>query len=142
MDFLSFTIDDQYIGLEWALDGYADLHNNFDFTDLHYFPTEARLIMCWKKSAGDWVPNVLWQTLKLVFEGVSYLQVRERNPEFPISDDNCMRDICRTPVEARQDFDSIWLDRTPPSDYDLQLAFQSEWAIKVNATTVALNIEP
>ncbi|TYZ10561.1 hypothetical protein FY528_08835 [Hymenobacter lutimineralis] len=141
LEFLNFSLDDQYIGLEWPKNGYADLHNNFNFTQLQYVPSEAKLILCWTKSSGDWAKKVPWQKLELLFSGVSYFHVKERDAEYPISEDDCLRDICRAPMEARGDFDNIWLDRNPPLDYDLQLVFQSEWGIKVNAATVMLKLE-
>ncbi|TGE29016.1 hypothetical protein [Hymenobacter metallicola] len=141
MEFLNFTLDGQNIGLEWSNGGYADLHNSFKFVDLQYAPAAATLRLRWQKSTGDWAKNVPWQGLHLVFEGVTYFRVKERDPDFPISEDDCLRDICCTPSEMRDDFDNCYTGRNWPAEYDLQLVFQSEWGIKVNAVTVRLQLE-
>jgi hypothetical protein len=141
MKLLNFAIGSQNIDLEWPDGGYADLHNDYDFSQLTYVPVEARLILSWRKSSGEWAKNASAQALHLIFEQVSYLQVKARDPEYPISEDDCLRDICRTSSEARTDFDDVWVDPNPPMEYDLQLVFQSEWGIKVNADTIRLQLE-
>jgi hypothetical protein len=141
MQLLNFVVGHQHIDLEWADGGYADLHNEYDFSQLTYAPVEAKLILSWQKSSGEWAKNAAAQALHLVFEGVGYLQVRARDPEYPISEDDCLRDICHTPPEERADFDHLWESKNPPAEYDLQLVFQSEWGIKVNADTVRLQLE-
>ena len=141
MQLLNFAIGRQNIDLEWPDDGYADLHNDYDFSQLTYVPAEARLILSWQKSSAEWAKNAAAQTLHLLFEGVGYMQLRARGPEYPTGENDCLRDICLTPPEERADFDHVWVDNNPPAEYDLQLVFQSEWGIKVNADTVRLQLE-
>ncbi|SDY89329.1 hypothetical protein [Hymenobacter psychrophilus] len=141
MKLANFNLGGQSIDLEWNADGYADLHNDFDFTSLTYEPTGAKLILEWAKSSGEWAKNAPCRVVRLVFEGVNYFNVKGRDPEYPINEDDCLRDICRTPIEERHEFDNYWEDKNPPAEYDLQLVFQSEWGIKVNADTVRLELE-
>ncbi|PJJ59904.1 hypothetical protein [Hymenobacter chitinivorans] len=141
MDFINFTLDKQNIGLEWANGGYADLHNDFDFVELRYNPAAATLRLSWQKSTGEWARNVPWPALHLVFEGVSYLRVKERDPEYPFSEDSTVQHICRTPTEAREEFENIYFNKDAQPDYDVLLYFESEWGIKVNAATGRLQLE-
>jgi hypothetical protein len=141
MELVNFAIGGNHIDLEWPDGGYADLHNDYDFRQLTYVPAEVRLILSWHKSSGEWAKNASAQALHLLFEGVSYMHVKARDPDYPISEDNCLRDLCRVAPEERTDFDHLWDNRNPPAEYDLQLVFQSEWGIKVNADTVRLQLE-
>ncbi|HEX8425619.1 hypothetical protein [Hymenobacter sp.] len=141
MKLLNFVIGSQNIDLEWPDGGYADLHNDYDFSQLTYVPAEARLTLSWRKSSGKWAKYAPSQALHLVFEKVSYLQVKARDPAYPISEDECLRDICFSPLDERADFDHVWESHTLPPARDLQLVFQSEWGIKVSADTVLLELE-
>ncbi|WP_022822784.1 hypothetical protein [Hymenobacter norwichensis] len=141
MQLLNFAIGRQNIDLEWPDDGYADLHNHYDFSQLTYVPAEARLILSWQKSSGEWAKNAAAQTLYLLFEGVGYMQVKARDPDYPLSEDACLQSICRTPTESRDEFENIYFNVDAQHSYDLTLYFQSEWGIKVNADTVRLQLE-
>lgn len=141
MDLLNFAIDGQYIGLEWAPNHYADLHNNFCFENLHYSSATATLKLSWRKSSSKWARHEPWQALHLLFEGVSYWQVREREPTYPLSEDQTLQHICRTPPEARTEFENIYFNEDAQPCWDLTLHFQSEWGIKVSSTTVRLQVE-
>ena len=141
MEYLNFTLDHQYTGLEWADGGYADLHNNFDFVELSHSPAAATLRLSWRKSTGEWARNVPWTGLHLVFEGVSYLRVKERDPAYPFSEDATLEHICRLPREAQEEFENIYFNEDAQPDYDLLLYFESEWGLKVNAASVSLQLE-
>ncbi|MCB2380514.1 hypothetical protein LGH70_23170 [Hymenobacter sp. BT635] len=141
MEFLNFTLDDQNIGLEWADGGYADLHNCFDFVELRYNPAAATLKLFWRKSTGKWAREVPWPGLHLLFEGVNYFHVKERDPEYPFSEDATVQHVCRTPFEAREEFENIYFNEDAQPEDDLLLYFQSKWGLKVNAATVSLQLE-
>jgi hypothetical protein len=85
MKFIGFSLGGQNIDLEWPGGGYADLHNNFDFTGLHFEPSQARLRLSWQKSTGEWAKQEPWAELHLLFEGVSLLRLKERDPEYPLT---------------------------------------------------------
>ncbi|QDA62387.1 hypothetical protein [Hymenobacter jejuensis] len=141
MKFLNFSIDSQHTGLTWADGGYADLHNDFDFLKLQYLQATAVIKLTWRKSAEKWAQDVPWQSLHLIFEGVSYFRVKERNPEVPISEGATLQHICFAPIEVREEFENIYFTHSAESNYDLLLYFQNEWGIKVDAATVRLQLE-
>ena len=147
MQFLNFSIGGSYIDLQWPESGYADLHNAYDFTSLHFEPSPARLRLSWRKSAESRAKQEPWTELHLQFEGVSYLDVQARDPEYPFSEDGCLMHLCRTPPERRgtkdrAEFENIYFNKDARPDYDLLLYFQSEWGLKVNAATVELLLVP
>jgi hypothetical protein len=123
MQLLNFEVGGQYIDLEWADGGYADLHNDYDFSQLTYKPAEARLILSWQKSSGEWAKYAPAQALHLIFEGVGYMQVKTRDPEYPISEDDCPQHICRTSPEIRDEFEYIYFNEDAHHSYDLTLYF-------------------
>ena len=141
MQLLNFEVGGQNIDLEWPDDGYADLHNDYNFRQLTYVPAERRLTLYWQKSSASWAKYAPARALHLIFEGVSYVQVKARDPEYPISEDDCLQNICRTPPEVRDEFENIYFNEDAQHSYDLTLYFQSEWGIKVNADTVRLQLE-
>ena len=141
MELTNFRIGGQYIDLEWDTDGYADLHNDFDFTSLQYAPVDARLLLEWTKSSGKWARKVPYQGLRLIFEGVHFFKVKARDQEYPLSEDKTLAQISRTPIEARDEFENMYFHEYTQSYYDLTIGFQSEWGIKVNAATVRLELE-
>ncbi|OWP62548.1 hypothetical protein CDA63_13650 [Hymenobacter amundsenii] len=141
MELTNFRIGGQYIDLEWGTDGYADLHNDFDFTNLQYAPANARLLLEWTKSSGKWANKVPYQSLRLVFEGVYFFKVKARDPEYPLSEDKTLAQISRNPPEACDEFQSMYFNEDAQSHYDLTIGFQSEWGIKANAATVRLELE-
>ncbi|WP_400191271.1 hypothetical protein [Hymenobacter sp. B81] len=131
MQFLNFAIGSSYTDLVWPEGGYADLHNNFDFTALYFEPANATLRLSWRKSAGDWAAREPWAELHLAFEGVSYLHLQPRTPKYLLSEDACLTHLCRTPpemrvVDPREEFENIYLNERAQPDYDLLLYFQSE----------------
>lgn len=141
MEFVNFTIGGQNIDLEWPNEGYADLHNDYDFSRLTYVSAEASLILLWKKSSGKWADNAPCQMIQLTFNNVSYFQLKERDSAYPVSEDSCLQSICRSPQSARDEFESIYFNKDAHDNYDLTLYFQSEWGIKVNSDTVYLKLE-
>ena len=142
MELTNFRIGGQYIDLEWGTDGYADLHNCFDFRSLHYAPIDTRLILEWTKSTGNWAKEIPYQKLRLVFQGVNYFKVQERDPDDPfLEDDDRVSQISLNPPEARDEFQSMYLNEDAQPHYDLTIGFETGWGIKVSAATVHLELE-
>ncbi|KAA9339530.1 hypothetical protein F0P96_02620 [Hymenobacter busanensis] len=142
MELLNFRICGSYIGIESPETGHIDLHNNFDFEHLHFEPTTGTLKLSWQNSKGLWAKRVPWSILGLNFTGVTYLHIKERDPEYPFTEDAALANICHTPPNARDEFETVYFNEDAKPDYDLTLYFQSEWGLKVNAATVRLDLEP
>lgn len=105
------------------------------------------LRLSWRKSPEEWANREPWAELHLVFEGVSFLRLKERGPKYPCSEDDCLLHICRTPPEMRAsqdaaEFENINFNEDAQPDYDQLLYFQTEWGLKINVTTVRLELTP
>jgi len=88
MNTKNFIIDDDiYIVFEG---NHFDLHNDYDFTGYEYSVDACRLSLSWKIGTGDWVRDGQPPSLRLDFEGVSYFEVKPRNPELPHTEDSCL----------------------------------------------------
>ena len=72
----------------------------------------------------------------MLFKNVSFLRVKERDADYPYTEDNCLMNLSFHPSELREDFDSISLDSS--SGDDSTFFFQSEWGFKINAEAVEL----
>ncbi len=138
---MNFVVGSQNIDLEWPDGGYADLHNDFIFNKLSFEPSSAKATLEWKKSAGEWAQNVTISSLRLIFLGVSFLRIRERDNDYAFPDDACLSEVGWLPQEKRDDFDSFCLTQDVKLTYDLLFRFESGWAIKLNADTVELRLK-
>ena len=67
-----------------------DLHNNYDFSGISYSLAERRVTLTWFRSNGDWVQATEPLQVQLEFHGVSCFRFMPRDPEMPITEDNCL----------------------------------------------------
>ena len=72
---------------------YYDLHNNFDFRSIIYDVSKRHVQLLWIKGAGEWVPKDLPESIMLVFDGVSAVKLKERDPQMPYTEDDCLGSI-------------------------------------------------
>lgn len=142
MELANFTVGGQNIDLEWDADGYADLHNCYDFVRLEYrLRPQLELVLEWAKLPGAQTFGESHNTLRLLFEGVTFLKIKERDPEYPFAEDEILALISRTPVDDREAFSHIYFNADIQPDCDLTMEFQNGWGIKVNAATVRLELD-
>jgi hypothetical protein len=88
------------------------------------------------RSKGQWAKGVTIAGLKLVFKDVKFFKVKERAPEYQLTDDECLAHLSFHSPELRNEFDSISLEASA-TDY-LTFFFESKWGFKVNAKSVEL----
>jgi hypothetical protein len=135
MQLKNFQLSSDGISLEWQ--GHdLDIHNCFDFERLTYNLPLRQIEASWLRSPEEWAKGTVLPGLTLVFDEVSFFRVKERDPEYPLTEDNCLLSASFHPVELRDEFDSIFLSNSPADD--LTFFFQSEWGFKINAATVEL----
>jgi hypothetical protein len=135
MQLQNFQLSSDGISLEWQ--GYdLDLHNCFEFERLTYNLPLKQIEASWLRSPEEWAKGTVLPGLTLVFNEVSFFRVKERDPEYPLTEDNCLMSASFHSVELRDEFDSISFSNSP--DDDLTFFFQSEWGFKINAATVEL----
>jgi hypothetical protein len=134
MQLKNFQLNSDGISLSWQ--GYdLDLHNCFDFQSIRYAIQSREIELFWLHSPEEWAKRTALPGLKLVFNEVSFFRVKERDPEYPLTEDSCLMHVSFHPVELRNEFDSISLSSSPTDDLTF---FQSEWGFKINAAAVEL----
>ncbi len=69
-----------------------DLHNTYDFCDLHYSVKERSLLLRWRRSERDGIPSSLPSLITLEYRGVTEFRFRPRDPALPFTEDDCLRD--------------------------------------------------
>lgn len=67
-----------------------DLHNNFDFHDLHYSVAHRTLRLQWRRSERERVPATLPASVVIEFRAVSEFQFLPRDSALPFSEDDCL----------------------------------------------------
>ena len=70
-----------------------DLHNDFDFHDLHYLVEDRTVKLYWRRSLGEWVRAGTPTAVCIEFVGVSEFRVHRRDPKLPFTEDSCVRAI-------------------------------------------------
>ncbi len=68
-----------------------DLHNNFDFRDLHYSVGDRTLLLRWRRSEREWASLQAPATVSVEFRGVSEFRFHPRDPKIPFTEDDCLR---------------------------------------------------
>lgn len=114
---------------------YLDLHNNFDFRSYTYDVTSRQLEFVWTRSHEKWAKENICG-FKLVFDGINFLKVRERDSSIPFTEDNCLSQIGFLQQNMRDDFDSFINQEDVTETDDLNIVFQSEQAFKINCISV------
>ncbi|MBJ6141919.1 hypothetical protein [Hymenobacter sp. BT559] len=135
MQLRNFQIGSDGISLSWQ-GQYLDLHNCFDFQSFHYAIQSRQIELCWRRSLEEWAKGTALPGLKLVFSDIFFFRVKERDVDYPFTEDDFLMSVSFHPIELRDEFDSISLSSSPADD--LTFFFQSEWGFKINAAIVAL----
>ena len=122
----NFEVDGDGISLNWQGHN-LDLHNCFNFQSIRYDVTFRQVELIWRRSPEEWAKRTVLPGLTLVFKSVTFFRVKERDTEFPFTEDNCLMGVSFHPAELRDDFDSVSLSSSP-TDH-LTFFFQSEWRL-------------
>jgi hypothetical protein len=68
-----------------------DLHNNFDFLEVHYSAAERSAFLSWARCDREGVSSRNPALLRLDFFEVSEFRFMPRDPEIPFTEDDCLR---------------------------------------------------
>ena len=75
--------------------------------------------------------------LKLLFNRVNFLKIKERDNEMPLSEDKCLEVIGFLPQDCRDDMESFSEKRDLEND-DMIIMFRGGQTFKINAEMVEL----
>jgi hypothetical protein len=120
-----------------------DLHNNFDFLGLHYSVKERTLLLCWRRSKGEWVDSSTPASVCVEFQEVSEFRFKPRHAEIPFTEDNCVSTFGYWTDEE-------WADgvivaepgQNPDPEWLTAISFMSGAVIAVQAASAYARIEP
>lgn len=135
----NFVVSEDNIGLQVG-DMYLDLHNNFDFQAIKYSIDKREIRLSWKKHSGDWVPEKDPRIIELEFHGVTRFKMKERNPDIPFSEDDCLNTIGFLPPDMWDHIDG-YSPHQPSAEDDLLMDFMSGAALKIRAESVRCVLE-
>ena len=109
-----------------------DMHNDFDFVGFSYLVGSQTAKLTWRRGTGDWVSSSLSSLIEIEVLGVSYLATEPRNPEYPISEDDCLD--CVSVVAAEDPTDACFTTSAPiPECWHHVFQFTSGFAIRLQA---------
>jgi hypothetical protein len=140
MELLNFKIED---GIYFVTnDKELDIHNNYDCSGFRYDFKNRQIIISWTKSQGDWVPENLPSALELSLNDVSVFKSKERDPEMPFSEDNCIAEIGFAHHDINNDELNTFLAAIQSNDFSLfSLWFQSGFCLYVDAKSAELKLQ-
>jgi len=136
MNLINFTIDADTIGLHYQ-GAYLDVHNNYDFQGFRHLTALKQVELDWIVGQGDWIPADSLPGFTIAFSEVSFLKIRERDPEMPFDEDSCIDFFGFLSQELREDMDSYAENPNFEKD-DLLMAFNGRQVIKINAVEAKL----
>ena len=119
-----------------------DLHNNFDFQELHYSVEQRTLLLRWRRSQGEWVTSDVPASVCVEFREVSEFRFQPRDAELPFTEDDCMSTFGYWT-------DENWADgiivaepnQTPDPKWLTAISFMSGAVIAVQAASAHARIE-
>ncbi len=135
MKLSNFTIANDSIALEVG-QSYYDLHNNFDFIGLQYNTQNQAATLSWKKSTGAWVPENSPHTIKLEFSGVGLFKCKERDPEMPYSEDDCLDMIGFVHNNLIEEVEGFSSPHPIGPEYHLRISFVSGFTVMIGSVSV------
>ncbi|WP_203322969.1 hypothetical protein [Pseudoxanthomonas beigongshangi] len=137
MKLLGFSIVDDFISLQCDARRF-DLHNDFEFVEFLYNLTKRTLVLRWHRRSRKWVKPTDPVELRLAFSGVYLFKVRERDPDVPYTEDDCLSAIGFMWDDMVEEMNGF--ARNEPIEGCTQVAamFMSGLSIKVGAESVAL----
>ncbi len=143
MKLTNFDLESSFSSI--ALIGFGfwwDLHNGADFGGLSFDAASSSLSMLWDASSpegptwGD--PTNQSQGCKLIFRGVTFLQLSPRDGEYPQSEDLCVSGISKViPNTTEFRCQDQWAEG---EEFNLLFEFHSERSVEVGAESVEMEI--
>ena len=119
-----------------------DLHNNFNFTGLHYSVKDRTILLIWRRSDGEWIAHGTPESVNLEFRHVSEFRFLPRSAEFPFTEDDCVNSFGYWT-------DEDWADgviviepgQSPEPTWLMAIDFMSGAVIAVQAASAHARIE-
>lgn len=139
MQLIGFSIAEDFIAVVRGDDRF-DLHNNFDFQSMSYAPTQRTLELHWRRGTGSWVKASDPPALSLSFSGVYLFKAKERDPELPFTEDDCLDTIGFMWDDLVAEMLAFSSNRPTKGRTHFIANFVSGFSIKVGATSATLRV--
>jgi hypothetical protein len=140
MKVTGFLFTPDSIGLE-SNGNYFDLHNNFDFVGISYLVMKREIVLSWDRNDGSWVQKGLPRKLTLKFDGVTLFKAKQRDPEMPFTEDDCVNTMGFIWDDMVEEMGGSGSNEPKASCTHLVMDFMSGFAIKISADSVSLSQE-
>lgn len=119
----------------------VDLHSNYLFCGFSYVLMEKRVVLDWRKRDDHWAKEEPFARLRMIFNDVSYFSVKSREQCKPFSEDSCLAFIGYLHPEDKEIMNGFLPKEKAKGNYDMILVFESDFAIKLYAETVRMELD-
>lgn len=119
-----------------------DLHNCFDFKELHYSVKDQALSLNWQRSEGEWVAPDTPKSVNLEFREVTEFRFLPRDVELPFTEDNCVNTFgYLTDEDLEGGVFLITRGQNPEPNWLTAIEFMSGAVIAVQAASAHAQVE-
>ncbi len=113
-----------------------DLHNGANFLGLQLLPSDNTAVMNWSSTTP---PRLLGRHgVKLLFEGVQFVQISARDTAWPLTEDTCLADILKVDPNLPHADPRLRAISDFSDHFRLLFCFQSRRIIEIGSATVKL----
>lgn len=140
MQLLNFEIKD---GIYFVINHVElDIHNNYNCSGFNYDFENQKIIVSWNKGTGDWIHQDIPSSLELFLNDVSVFKTKERDPEIPFSEDDCVEQIGFAHHDIHNDELKNCLAEIQDDEFSLFcIWFQSGFGLYVVAQSAELKLK-
>lgn len=117
-----------------------NLHNDFDFVEINYSIETQSVTLKWKRGSGNWVNQNQPKFIILSISYVSQFEFKQRDPEMPFTEDDCLESIGFISDDDWCD-GQFWIDKTPDENWLWSFSFQSGAEIIIGAKSAIVQIK-
>lgn len=108
-----------------------DLHNDFSFVGMHYYPIENQIKLYWVKQKGDWIASDLPNMLELVFDDISFYKTSFNCINNRLEDASVLAFIGYLHPNDIEVMDGCLDEKESDESYYMILGFENGFSVKI-----------
>lgn len=141
MKLSGFSINEDFVSLRHTGRD-LDLHNSYQFVELHQSVPQASVVLRWLRREDEWVSADLPANVQLTFSGVHLFRVTPRDPEMPPAEDACLDKLGFLWDDLLEEMSGCAKVVPEPGCSHFCVLFSGGSAIKLGAAEATLNVSP
>ena len=117
---------------------HVDLHNDFEFHQLVFDLSERKCLLIWSDEKND--ASVARDHLRITFHNVKIFSVRERQPEYPLKEDQNLSFVGYLHPDDLSIMNGFLPEENSSNNFHMIFGFESGFSIKLYADEVTAEL--